>query len=90
MILVGQYGSPDVRRVGMSLRALGFEYDTRSVFGDLDPMGQTNPIGPITLLVLVAALRGPVRVSRDFPGRARAARGRVKSAAPRRARFTKT
>lgn len=36
MILVGQYGSPFVRRVAVSLRVLGFAYrhDARSVFGD--------------------------------------------------------
>jgi glutathione S-transferase len=54
MILVGQYDSPYVRRVGVSLRVLGFEYrhDTRSVFGDFDSMRQTNPVGRIPSLVL--------------------------------------
>ena len=54
MILVGQYDSPYVRRVAISLRALGFEYehDTRSVFGDFDSMRQTNPLGRIPSLVL--------------------------------------
>jgi glutathione S-transferase len=54
MILVGQYDSPYVRRVGISLRVLGFayEHDTRSVFGDFDSMRQTNPIGRIPSLVL--------------------------------------
>ncbi|MGH7049758.1 MAG: glutathione S-transferase N-terminal domain-containing protein, partial [Acetobacteraceae bacterium] len=34
MILIGQYDSPFVRRVAVSLRVLGFSYehDTRSVF----------------------------------------------------------
>ena len=38
MILVGQYDSPYVRRVAVSLRVLGFayEHDTRSVFADFD------------------------------------------------------
>jgi glutathione S-transferase len=47
MILVGQYDSPYVRRVAVSLRVLGFVYDhdTRSVFGDFDSMRQTNPLG---------------------------------------------
>ena len=54
MILVGQYDSPFVRRVAVSLRVLGFayEHDTRSVFGDFDSMRQTNPLGRIPSLVL--------------------------------------
>jgi len=54
MILVGQYDSPYVRRVAVSLRLLGFAYrhDTRSVFGDFDSMRQTNPVGRIPSLVL--------------------------------------
>jgi glutathione S-transferase len=54
MILVGQYDSPYVRRVAVSLRVLGlpYEHDTRSVFGDFDSMRQTNPLGRIPSLVL--------------------------------------
>ncbi len=54
MILVGQYDSPFVRRVAVSLRVLGYtyEHDTRSVFGDFDSMRQTNPLGRIPSLVL--------------------------------------
>ena len=54
MILVGQYDSPFVRRVAVSLRVLGFAYghDTRSVFGDFDSMRETNPLGRIPSLVL--------------------------------------
>lgn len=54
MILVGQYDSPYVRRVGVSLRVLGFDYthDTRSVFGDFDDMRRTNPVGRIPSLIL--------------------------------------
>jgi glutathione S-transferase len=54
MILVGQYDSPYVRRVAVSLRVLGFayEHDTRSVFGDFDSMRQTNPVGRIPSLML--------------------------------------
>ncbi|WP_374309738.1 glutathione S-transferase family protein [Dongia sp.] len=54
MILVGQYDSPYVRRVAISLRELGFDYthDTRSVFGDFDDMRKTNPLGRIPSLVL--------------------------------------
>jgi len=54
VILVGQYDSPYVRRVAVSLRVLGFPYqhDTRSVFGDFDAMRQINPLGRIPALVL--------------------------------------
>ena len=54
MILVGQYDSPYVRRVGVSLRLLGFgyEHDARSIFGDFDAMRQINPVGRIPSLVL--------------------------------------
>src|SRR5258705_13321910 len=54
MILVGQYDSPFVRRVAVSLRLLGFayEHDTRSVFGDFESMRRTNPLGRIPSLVL--------------------------------------
>jgi glutathione S-transferase len=54
MILVGQYDSPFVRRVAVSLRVLGFAYDhdTRSVFGDFDSMRTTNPLGRVPSLVL--------------------------------------
>jgi glutathione S-transferase len=54
MILVGQYDSPYVRRVAVSLRVLGFEYrhDTRSVFADFDAMRKVNPLARIPSLVL--------------------------------------
>jgi glutathione S-transferase len=54
MILVGQYDSPYVRRVAVSLRVLGFayEHDTRSVFADFDAMREVNPLGRIPSLVL--------------------------------------
>src|SRR5215470_5558670 len=54
MILVGQYDSPYVRRVAVSLRRLGFAYqhDTRSVFADFDAMRQVNPLGRIPSLIL--------------------------------------
>jgi glutathione S-transferase len=53
MILVGQYDSPYVRRVAVSLQLLGFEYehDERSVFGDFDALRRVNP------LVRIPALR---------------------------------
>jgi glutathione S-transferase len=54
VILIGQYDSPYVRRVAVSLRALGFAYqhDTRSVFADFDAMRGINPLGRIPSLVL--------------------------------------
>jgi glutathione S-transferase len=54
MILVGQYDSPFVRRVAISLRVLGFAYDhdTRSVFGDFDAMRTVNPLARIPSLTL--------------------------------------
>ncbi len=54
MILVGQYDSPFVRRVAISLKVLGFayEHDTRSVFGDFESMLKTNPLGRIPTLLL--------------------------------------
>ncbi|MBL6853372.1 MAG: glutathione S-transferase family protein [Alphaproteobacteria bacterium] len=54
MILVGQYDSPYVRRVAISLRVLGipYQHDTRSVFGDFDDMRKTNPLGRIPSLIL--------------------------------------
>jgi len=54
MILVGQYDSPFVRRVAVSLRVLGFayEHDTRSVFADFAAMRRVNPLGRIPSLVL--------------------------------------
>jgi glutathione S-transferase len=54
MILVGQYDSPFVRRVAISLRVLGFayEHDTRSVFADFAAMQKINPLGRIPSLIL--------------------------------------
>lgn len=54
MILVGQYDSPFVRRVAISLRVLGFayEHDTRSVFADFEAMRRVNPVGRIPSLIL--------------------------------------
>jgi len=54
LTLVGQYDSPFVRRVAISLRALGLDHahDTRSVFADFDAMRQVNPLGRIPSLIL--------------------------------------
>ena len=54
MILVGQYDSPYVRRVAISLHLLGIPFvrDTRGVFSDAEAMRRINPLGRIPSLVL--------------------------------------
>lgn len=54
MILVGQYDSPYVRRVAVSLRVLGlaYQHDDRSVFSDFGEMLNINPLGRIPSLIL--------------------------------------
>ena len=54
MILVGQYDSPFVRRVAISLHVLElpFTRNAISVFGDADAMRAINPLGRIPSLVL--------------------------------------
>jgi glutathione S-transferase len=54
MILVGQYDSPYVRRVAVSLHLLGipFTRNTISVFANADEMRRINPLGRIPSLVL--------------------------------------
>jgi len=54
MILVGQFDSPLVRRVAISLHLLDLEFRRNpiSVFGDADAMRAINPLGRIPSLVL--------------------------------------
>jgi len=54
MILVGQFDSPFVRRVAISLHALDlpFTRNAISVFSDADAMRAINPLGMIPSLVL--------------------------------------
>ena len=54
MILVGQYDSPYVRRVAVSLHLLGipFARNTISVFADAEEMRRINPLGRIPSLLL--------------------------------------
>jgi glutathione S-transferase len=54
MILVGQYDSPFVRRVGIALTLyeLPFEHNTWSVFGDADKLALLNPLIRVPTLVL--------------------------------------
>jgi glutathione S-transferase len=54
MILVGQYDSPFVRRVAISLHLLElpFTRNTISVFADAEEMRRINPLGRIPSLIL--------------------------------------
>ena len=54
MILVGQYDSPFVRRVAITLQLYGmpFKRNAISVFGDAAEMGRINPLVRIPSLVL--------------------------------------
>lgn len=54
MILVGQYDSPFVRRVGIALTLYGLRYDHRpwSVFADADQLRALNPLMRVPVLVL--------------------------------------
>lgn len=54
MLLVGQYDSPYVRRVAVSLHLLDlpFRRSPLSVFGDFEAMRRLNPLGRVPVLVL--------------------------------------
>ena len=54
MILIGQYDSPFVRRVGIALRLYGMEFEHRpwSVFGDGAALQALNPLMRVPTLVL--------------------------------------
>lgn len=54
MILIGQYDSPFVRRVGIALRLYGMAFEHRpwSVFGDADAIARLNPLMRVPTLVL--------------------------------------
>ena len=54
MILIGQYDSPFVRRVGIALKLYGFAFEHRpwSVFGDAQKVMGLNPLGRVPILVL--------------------------------------
>jgi glutathione S-transferase len=54
MILIGMYDSPFVRRVAVSLKLLGFEFEHRSwsVGKDFDRIREYNPLGRVPTLVL--------------------------------------
>ena len=54
MILVGQYDSPFVRRVAvtMNVYGIGFERRILSVFRDFDDVLELNPLGKVPILML--------------------------------------
>jgi glutathione S-transferase len=54
MILVGQYDSFPTRRIGITLHhyGIGFERDTRSIFGDAAEIARINPLIRIPALIL--------------------------------------
>lgn len=54
MILIGQYDSPFVRRVGIALVLYGLDFEHRpwSVFGDADALRAINPLTRVPVLVL--------------------------------------
>lgn len=54
MILIGQYDSSFVRRVGIALRLYGIPFEHRpwSVFGDVDRIRAYNPLTRVPTLVL--------------------------------------
>lgn len=54
MILIGQYDSPFVRRVAISMRLYGMAFEHRpwSVFGDAEKIAKYNPLMRVPTLVL--------------------------------------
>jgi glutathione S-transferase len=54
MILIGQFDSPFVRRVGIALRLYGFAFEHRpwSTFGDADKIAPYNPLRRVPTLLL--------------------------------------
>lgn len=54
MILIGQYDSPFVRRVGIAMSIYGFSFEHRpwSVFGDAERVRAVNPLMRVPVLVL--------------------------------------
>jgi glutathione S-transferase len=54
MMLIGQYDSPFVRRVGIALNTYGlaFEHKPWSTFGDADRIAKYNPLRRVPTLVL--------------------------------------
>lgn len=61
MILIGQYDSPFVRRVGIALSLYGMPFEHRpwSVFADADKISNYNPLLRVPTLVLDDGADGP-------------------------------
>jgi glutathione S-transferase len=55
VILIGQYDSPFVRRVAVTLKHYGLPYEHRpwSVFADAEALGRVNPLRRVPVLVLL-------------------------------------
>lgn len=54
MILIGQFDSPFVRRVGIAMRLYGIDFEHRpwSTFADAEKVGAVNPLRRVPTLVL--------------------------------------
>ena len=54
MMLIGQYDSPFTRRVGITMRCYGMDFDhnTWSIFGNADELSKINPLIRVPTLVL--------------------------------------
>src|SRR5438067_8784017 len=54
MILIGRYRSPFTRRVAVSMRLFGLDYEHRplTVWTHLDDVRRTNPVGRVPALIL--------------------------------------
>jgi glutathione S-transferase len=54
MMLIGQYDSPFVRRVGIALRTYGFDFEHApwSTFGEADKIAKHNPLRRVPTLVM--------------------------------------
>jgi glutathione S-transferase len=54
MILIGQYDSPFVRRVAVTLRVYGISYEHRrwSVWGNAEQIAEYNPLRRVPTLVM--------------------------------------
>ena len=59
MILVGQYDSPFVRRVAVTMNVYGINFERRilSVFRDFDEVLALNPLGKVPILILAEGER---------------------------------
>ena len=93
MILIGQYDSPFVRRVGIALRLydIAFEHRPWSTFGDAEKIRPYNPLGRVPTLVLDdgEALIESACILDYLDGRVGPERAMVPAAEPERRRALK-